>query len=84
MMVTVPKKKRKKAVDRVLIRRRIREAYRINKNGLKSSVEAKSEIGTLSLALVYIHDQNLPYEIIANKIKAIIAKLQTRLAIQEK
>ncbi len=35
MLVTVPKKKRRRAVDRVLMRRRIREAYRINRRPLR-------------------------------------------------
>ncbi len=35
MLVTVPKRRRRHAVDRVLMRRRIREAWRLNRAGLR-------------------------------------------------
>lgn len=79
VMVTVPKKKRRKAVDRVLMRRRIREAYRLNRLELKNILSQNSEIASLSVALVYIHDQNLPYESIEEKMKILLEKLKTRL-----
>ena len=79
MMVTVPKKKRRKAVDRVLMRRRIREAYRLNRAQLKNRLKDIPEIGTLSLAIVYIHDKNLPYFVVEEKIKSLLEKLQVKL-----
>ena len=79
MMVTVPKKKRKKAVDRVLTRRRIREAYRLNRLTLKDKVEMTPEIGTLSVSIIYIHDKNLPYINIEEKMKILLDKLQNRI-----
>lgn len=75
MMVTVPKKKRKKAIDRVLMRRRIREAYRLNRGGLMQSANEQEKFATLSLSLVYIHNQNLPYSMIEEKMKVLIDKL---------
>ena len=83
MMVTVPKKKRRKAIDRVLMRRRIREAYRLNRLVLLRQVENSDEIATMSMALVYIHDQNLPYPAIEEKIKLLLQKLQVRLTQKE-
>lgn len=77
-MVTVPKKKRKKAHDRVLMRRRIKEAYRRHRFLLLQEVEALSELGTLSLSLVYIHNQNLPYVSVEEKIKLVVNKLRAR------
>lgn len=76
MMVTVPKKKRKRAVDRVLMRRRIREAYRLNSLQLRDDLLAIKDFGTMSLSLVYIHDQNLPYATIEDKIRAVLKKLK--------
>lgn len=75
MLITVPKKKRRHAVDRVLMRRRIREAYRLNRNMLKQTVEANPEIRTLSVALIYIHDKNLPYSTIERKMRLLLQKL---------
>ena len=75
MMVTVPKKKRKKAVDRVLMRRRIKEAYRLNRFPLGKKIEENPSIATLGLALVYIHNQNLPFDSIESKVKTVLAKI---------
>lgn len=78
MMVTVPKKKRRRAVDRVLLRRRIREAYRLNRISLREMLENNPRVGTLSVAFVYIHDQNMPYAVIQDKMKTALAKLEAK------
>lgn len=83
LMITVPKKKRKLAVDRVLMRRRIREAFRLNRINLKEKVENNSEIRTMSMSLIYIHDKNLPYVVVEEKLKGLLGKLLTRLPIEE-
>lgn len=75
MMVTVPKKKRRHAVDRVQMRRRIREAYRLNRVSFRKKLEEEPDIRTLSLSLVYIHDKNLPYKNIEEKIRIVLDKL---------
>ncbi len=54
MLVTVPKKKRRRAVDRVLMRRRIREAYRINRRPLEDLACSCPGIRTLQLAFIYL------------------------------
>ena len=79
MMVTVPKKKRRHAVDRVLMRRRIRESYRLNRLPLLKITDESEDIRTLSFALIYIHDQNLPYTVVDEKIKLIIDKLTKKI-----
>lgn len=75
MLITVPKKKRRHAVDRVLMRRRIREAYRLNRLSLKENVEADGSIHTLGMALIYLADKNLPYQTIEQKIKLLLNKV---------
>lgn len=79
LLITVPKKKRRKAVDRVLMRRRIREAFRINRLSLRDCIEDSPDIATLSVALVYIHTDNLPFSQINEKVKIILNKLQVKL-----
>ena len=75
MMVTVPKKKRKRAVDRVLLRRRIREAYRLTYLPLLEAMQRRSDLRTLAIGLVYIHNENLPYHHIEEKMKQVTGKL---------
>lgn len=79
MLITVPKKKRRHAVDRVLIRRRIREAYRLNRTELKKCVESAGEIGGLHLAFIYIHTENMDYSLIEKKMKRLLAKVRCAL-----
>lgn len=83
MMVTVPKKKRKHAVDRVLMRRRIKEAYRLNFATLRQKVEDYSGIKTMSLGIVYIHDKNLPYKTMEEKMVAVLNKLELKIDKKE-
>ena len=79
MLITVPKKKRRHAVDRVRMRRRIREAYRLNRLPLKERLEADMSVGTLSLAFIYLCDKNLPYSLIEEKMSRLLSKLAKRL-----
>lgn len=79
MLVTVPKKKRRHAVDRVLMRRRIREAYRLKRLPLKEAVENAPGLRTLSMAIIYLHDKNLPYSTIERKMELLFKKLTRSL-----
>lgn len=83
MMVTVPKKKRRHAVDRVLMRRRIREAYRLNRAGLQQTLDLDSQNRFLEVAFIYLHDANLPYADVERKMKSIINKLASKLVVRE-
>ena len=75
MLITVPKRKRRRAVDRVLLRRRIREAYRLNRHGLREAIIAHGGIRTLGMAFVYIHDDNADYSLIEKKMRRLMDKL---------
>ncbi len=79
MMVTVPKKKRRHAVDRVLLRRRIREAYRLQKGALLDKIETLGGVGTLSVAFVYMHSENVDYALIERKMAKLLRKIGERL-----
>ncbi|MBD5357932.1 MAG: ribonuclease P protein component [Bacteroides sp.] len=80
MLITIPKKKRRHAVDRVLMRRRIREAYRLCRKELLERVVSSPKTGTLSMAFIYIHNENLPYATIERKIKSLLKKMAKGVA----
>lgn len=79
MLVTVPKKKRRHAVDRVLMRRRIREAYRLGRGPLRTFLDANPPVRTLSMAFIYMCDKNLPYSTIERKMQLLLKKAVDRL-----
>lgn len=79
IMITVPKKKRRHAVDRVLMRRRIREAFRLQYRPLREAVENNPEIRTLSIAIIYRHDDNCHMDEIAPAMLYALQKLIRKL-----
>lgn len=79
VLVSVPKKFRRKAVDRVLMRRRIREAFRLNRAPLLATLQEIKGIRTLSLGFIYVHKENVSYAEIETRMQKILSKLGERL-----
>lgn len=79
VLVSVPKKRRKRAVDRVLLRRRLREAWRASVGPLMLKVEAIDEIRTLSVALIYQEKRNADYGEIKENTEKLVSKLILKL-----
>jgi ribonuclease P protein component len=66
VLISVPKRKFKRAVDRNLLKRRIREAYRKNKESLYDYLRERDK--TCVLALLYISNDIVSYNEIEEKI----------------
>ncbi len=72
-LIVVSKKKVKLAVRRNAIKRKIKEAYRINKKQLECVLRRKDK--QLNLALIYQHEETLDYMIIEEKINLVFNRL---------
>ncbi len=71
--ISVPKRKLRHAVDRVLMRRRIREAYRLNRHIILPSL--KNENKSAFIAIIYMGDSIIDYKVIEDKMKNVLTDL---------
>jgi len=77
VMVSVPKKRFKRAVKRNRLKRLMREAYRLNKKLLIEKVEEKQL--QLHIAFNYVSDDELDFAAVDKKMKLAIQKLLAKI-----
>jgi ribonuclease P protein component len=73
LVISVPKRRIKKAVRRNLTKRRTREAFRINKQGLYAILVKQQK--QLQLLLHYVYEEPLPYAQVEDAIRKLAYKL---------
>ena len=76
-LMVVPKKYIKNAANRNVLKRRIREAFRIYKSGLYTKIKSKKQ--QLAIAIIYQEQEILPYKVIEDKIKLILSRLSEEI-----
>lgn len=79
VLITIPKKKRRHAVDRVLMRRRIRDIWRRHRRPLRAAIESTPELRTMSVAIIYMSNENIPSATLERKLTRLIGKLIARV-----
>jgi len=76
-LIVVPKKRVRLASDRNVIKRRVKEAYRLQKSELEKYL--KSNNHQLNLAIIYQKHEILDYKLIEVKIKLLLSRLKVEL-----
>jgi ribonuclease P protein component len=76
IVISVPKKIHKKAVKRNFVRRRIKEAYRLNKHVIHEAVGQKI---TLNIVFIYISPNIVSYAEIEKKLSKTMSILVERI-----
>lgn len=73
IVISIPKRKVKKATTRNRLRRQIKEAYRLNKEELLSLISKQKQ--DLALFLIYTGEEKVKYEFLESRIKVILQDL---------
>ena len=76
-LIVVPKKRVRLASDRNVIKRRVKEAYRLQKSELEKYLKSNNQ--QLNLAIIYQKHEILDYKPIEVKIKLLLSRLKEEL-----
>lgn len=80
-MLTVPKKNMRHAVDRVLLRRRMREAYRLNRSCIDARIAESGK--RVDVAFIYSSKEKCSYERIERKMQKLLASIATLIGMTD-
>ena len=78
-LVTIPKKRIRKAVNRVTLRRRVRESYRLARRELLTPVLEQYGAG-VDIAFVYLDKSPAPYSVIEEKMASLLTRIAQAVA----
>lgn len=77
VLISVPKKRFKHAVDRNRIKRMLREAYRLNKQEFVMAATEKDLY--LNIAFNYVADTELEYAVLNEKMQQALTKIRNKI-----
>ena len=82
LLISIPKKRLKRAVDRNRMKRLVREAYRLNRSYIDLS--SLSNDSNVDIALIYVADKVLPYHIVEKSLIRLLREISKRLSMSHK
>lgn len=80
-LISIPKKRVRRAVGRVTLRRRVRESYRLNRRELLQQPLQQSGWG-VDIAFVYLDSSLAPYSVINEKVISLLSRIAQAAADQ--
>jgi ribonuclease P protein component len=77
VLFSVPKRNHKRANKRNTLKRRMREAYRLNNDALHAAIKERGK--DVDIAFVYSTKELLPYKTIEHAVRKILAEITERM-----
>ena len=77
ILVSVSKRRFKRAVKRNRVKRQIREAYRLNKHLLSDALSGSQT--RLAVAFIYLSDELVPSSVIEERMKIALSRIAEKL-----
>lgn len=74
VLMSVPKKRFKHAVDRNRVKRQLREAYRHHRDILLTQLPADKAV---ALAFIWLSDTHFPSEVVEKRVVTLLKKIET-------
>ena len=83
-LISVPKKRLRRAVDRVTMRRRIREAYRLNRFWNEADEQRNPLCAKVDVAFIYVANELVPYQRVQRAVHRLLDTIYNSLSVIEK
>lgn len=78
ILISVPKKRFKRAVKRNRVKRQIREAYRNHKHALLHTLDEQDQ--KMAIAFIYLSDELISSTVLEEKMKTLLARVIEKLS----
>lgn len=76
LLISVPKRHLKHAVDRNRVKRQLREAYRLNRQLLTEHIPSNHQV---ALSFIWLSDDLVSSEVVTSKVRNLLKKIRAKI-----